>query len=425
MYSLIIGFYAMIVRLISPFHKKAGLMVRGQKQTFDILRKQIDPQARYIWFHVASLGEFEQGRPLIEKVREQYPEYKILLTFFSPSGYEVRKNYPGADVICYLPFDFYRNAKKFIKLANPEIAIFIKYEFWQNYLNQLRKNNIATYIVSAIFRPKQIFFKWYGAGYRSVLKSFDWLFVQDQESIDLLNKYNITNASISGDTRFDRVAEVFEQKKSFDIIEKFLNTEPQRENSEKDSEKIPEKDVTLVIGSSWPKDEEIYIPYFNNHPAVKLIIAPHEINEEHLQYITSRLERPYAFYSKVTADEIKNIDCLIIDNFGMLSSIYRYGDIAYIGGGFGSGIHNILEAAVYGIPVIFGPNHKKFKEASDLIAHHGAFSVQNRDSFEQKMNELLSYGEILNNAGKNAGEYVQNNIGATKIILEKIFHKPC
>ena len=414
MYSLIIGFYAMIVRLVSPFHKKAGLMVKGQKQTFDILRKQIDPQARYIWFHVASLGEFEQGRPLIEKVREQHPEYKILLTFFSPSGYEVRKNYSGADVICYLPFDFYRNAKKFIKLANPEIAIFIKYEFWQNYLNQLRKNNIPTYIVSAIFRPKQIFFKWYGAGYRSVLKSFKWLFVQDQESIDLLNKYKITNVSISGDTRFDRVAEVFEQKKSFDIIEKFLNINPKENDSE--------KDLALVVGSSWPKDEDIFIPYFNNNSAIKLIIAPHEINKEHLQHITSRLERPYAFYSKVTEDEIKDVDCLIIDNFGMLSSIYRYGEIAYIGGGFGSGIHNVLEAAVYGIPVIFGPNHKKFKEASNLIACHGAFSIQNSDSFEQKMNELLSYNEILNNAGKKAGDYVHNNTGATKIILEKIFH---
>ncbi len=412
MYSLIIGFYAMIVRIISPYHKKAGLMVKGQKQTFDILRKQIDPKARYIWFHAASLGEFEQGRPLIERIREQHPEYKILLTFFSPSGYEVRKNYSGADVICYLPFDFCRNAKKFLKLANPEMAIFIKYEFWQNYLNQLHKRNIPTYIVSAIFRPSQIFFKWYGAGYRSVLKDFNWLFVQDQESKELLNKFNITNVSISGDTRFDRVAEVFEQRKSFDLIEKFLNTNNQNPGR---------KDQALIVGSSWPKDEDLFIPYFNYHPAIKLIIAPHEIDEEHLQYIASKLDRPYAFYSKVKEEEVGDIDCLIIDSFGMLSSVYRYGEIAYIGGGFGTGIHNVLEAAVYGIPVIFGPNYQKFKEANDLIDCHGAFCVQNPAGFDQKMNELLSYSEVLKNAGKQAGEYVQNNIGATKIILDKVF----
>ncbi len=410
MYSLIIGLYAMIVRLISPYHKKAGLMVKGQKLTFDILRKQIDPKSRYIWFHAASLGEFEQGRPLMEKIKEEHPEYKILLTFFSPSGYEVRKNYQGADIICYLPFDFYRNAKKFLKLANPEMAIFIKYEFWQNYLNQLHKRNIPTYIVSAIFRPSQIFFKWYGSGYRSVLKDFNWLFVQDQDSIELLNKYKITNASISGDTRFDRVAEVFEQRKSFDIIEKFLRID----NSDR-------KDLALVAGSSWPKDEELFIPYFNDHHSMKLIIAPHEIKEEHLQYITSKLKRPYAFYSKVTEDQVENIDCLIIDSFGMLSSIYRYGEIAYIGGGFGAGIHNVLEAAVYGIPVIFGPNYHKFKEANDLIGCHGAFSILDQTSFNQKMNELLSYRELLSKAGKQAGEYVHNNIGSTKIILEKIF----
>ncbi|GHS91652.1 3-deoxy-D-manno-octulosonic acid transferase [Bacteroidia bacterium] len=410
MYSFVIGLYAIIVRIISPYHKKAGLMVKGQKQTFDILRKQIDPKARYIWFHAASLGEFEQGRPLMEKIRELHPEYKILLTFFSPSGYEVRKNYDGADIICYLPFDFYHNAKKFIKLANPEMAIFIKYEFWQNYLNQLRKRNIPTYIISAIFRPSQIFFKWYGIRYRSVLKDFNWFFVQDQESMDLLNKHKITNVSISGDTRFDRVAEIFEHRKSFPLIEKFLRIQ---DNGR--------KDLVLIAGSSWPKDEELFIPYFNYHPAIKLIIAPHEIHEEHLQFIISKLERPYALYSKVTEEEIENIDCLIIDSFGMLSSVYRYGDIAYVGGGFGVGIHNTLEAAVYGIPVIFGPNYQKFKEANDLLACHGAFCVQDQSSFDGKMNELLAYHEILEKAGKQAGEYVYNNIGATKTILSKIF----
>lgn len=403
----------MVVRLISLFHKKAGLMLKGQKQTFHILQNQIDSNARYIWFHAASLGEFEQGRPLIEKIKDQYPEYKILLTFFSPSGYEVRKNYAGADVICYLPFDLKRNVKKFLDLAKPEIAIFIKYEFWKNYLNLLHKREVPTYIISAIFRPSQIFFKWYGSGYRSVLRNFRWLFVQDQESKTLLNKFEISNVSISGDTRFDRVVEIYQQSKSFPLIDKFLRTED--ENN---------KNFVLVAGSSWPKDEDLFIPYFNSHQDMKLIIAPHEIHEEHLQSIISKLERPYALFSEMNENDIENIDCLIIDSFGMLSSIYRYGDIAYIGGGFGTGIHNVLEAAVYGIPVIFGPNFSKFKEARDLIEHNGAFSIQDQSSFDEKMNEFTAYSEILQKAGKKSREYVHRNIGASKIILEKIFSCP-
>ncbi len=408
MYSIVIGFYALIVRLISPFHKKAGMMVGGQKQTFDILREKIDPKSKYIWFHAASLGEFEQGRPLIEKIREQHPEYKILLTFFSPSGYEVRKNYAGADIVCYLPFDFYSNAKKFLSLTNLAMVVFIKYEFWKNYLTLLHKNNVPTYIVSAIFRPKQIFFKWYGAGYRKVLKNFNWLFVQDQASMDLLNQHKITNVSVSGDTRFDRVAEIYEQRKSFPVIEKFLNTEG------------GEKEFALVAGSTWPKDEDLLIPYFNRHPAFKLIIAPHEIHEQHLQSIISRLERPYVLYSQATEEEVQDTDCLIIDNFGMLSSIYRYGEIAYVGGGFGVGIHNVLEAAVYGIPVIFGPNYHRFKEANELVACNGAFVVEDEKLFEKKMNELLGNPETRIDAGKQTGDYVCNNTGATRIILEKI-----
>jgi 3-deoxy-D-manno-octulosonic-acid transferase len=243
-----------------------------------------------------------------------------------------------------------------------------------------------------------------------VLKDFNYFFVQDQKSMDLLNKYKITNVSISGDTRFDRVAEIFEHRKSFPLIEKFLRIQDDRK-----------KDFTLVAGSSWPKDEELLIPYFNHHPAIKLIIAPHEIHEEHLQSIISKLDRPYGLYSKITEEEIENIDCLIIDRFGMLSSVYRYGDIAYIGGGFGMGIHNTLEAAVYGIPVIFGPNHQKFKEANDLLTSHGAFCVEDLSAFEEKMEELLAYREIMEKAGKKAGEYVHNNIGATKIILSGIF----
>ncbi len=408
MYDLIIGLYALIARLISPFHKKAGLMVHGQKQTFRTLREKRDPHSKYIWFHAASLGEFEQGRPMMEKIKKESPEYKILLTFFSPSGYEIRKNYEGADIVCYLPFDFYKNAKRFLDLASPSLAIFIKYEFWMNYLNQLRKRNIPTYLISAIFRPDQIFFKPYASNYRGVLKDFNWLFVQDQNSLDLLKKYNILNTSISGDTRFDRVYEIYNQQKAIPSIEQFLHTGER------------ETDFTLIAGSSWPKDEELFISYFNKHPEMKLIIAPHEIHEEHIQYIVSRLKRPYALLSGADEMEIAKADCLIIDSFGLLSSIYRYGNAAYIGGGFGEGIHNILEAAVYGIPVIFGPNHQKFKEANDLIGCNGGFSIKDDTSFNQLMDDFLADKGKLIEAGKQAENYVKRSLGATTIILDKI-----
>ncbi|MDR1719079.1 MAG: 3-deoxy-D-manno-octulosonic acid transferase [Dysgonamonadaceae bacterium] len=409
-YNLAIGVYALIARLISPFHKKAGLMIRGQKQTFKRLQEQIDPQSQYIWIHAASLGEFEQGRPLIEKIKADYPEYKILLTFFSPSGYEVRKNSSGTDLVCYLPFDFSHNAQRFLNLTNPVMAIFIKYEFWMNYLCSLHKRRIPTYIISAIFRPKQAFFKWYGTVYRSVLKHFDWLFVQDDSSLHLLADYGITNASVSGDTRFDRVMEIYNHRKSFPLLERYSEEQTNPRNR------------ILVAGSTWPKDEELIIPYFNTHPEIKLIIAPHEINDTHLESIISRLKRPFILYSNIAEKtEPLDADCIIVDCYGILSSIYRYANIAYVGGGFGCGIHNILEAAVYNIPVLFGPNHRKFREASDLMACEGGFSVENGDFFEMKMNELLSQREAFLTAGKQAGDYVRRNVGATELIMKKIF----
>ena len=410
MYSLAIHFYAFIIALISPFHKKARIMRLGQWKTNSILREKIDRNAKYIWFHASSLGEFEQGRPMMEKIKAEHPEYKILLTFFSPSGYEVRKNYNGADVICYLPFDTPYRVKKFLNLANPSIAIFIKYEFWGNYLQELKHRNIPVYIISSIFRRDQLFFQWFGYPYRKMLYCFTHLFVQDDRSAALLKEFGITNVTVTGDTRFDRVLDVRNQARELSPVEHFV------------CEGGKEKRLTLVAGSSWPQDEEILIPYFNEHLEMKLIIAPHEIHREHLMYIESLLKRPSVRLSDVFHDQslAEGKDCLIVDSFGLLSSIYRYGTIAYIGGGFGAGIHNTLEAAVYGIPVLFGPKYHKFKEAKDLIKVGGGFSVSDKQSFCEKMDELLTYHEVLEAAGESAGQFVNGNAGATDKILRII-----
>jgi 3-deoxy-D-manno-octulosonic-acid transferase len=410
MYNIAIAFYAFVVRLVSPFNKKAKKMLSGQKKTFALLEEKIDRKAAYIWFHAASLGEFEQGRPLMERIKKEKPEYKILLTFFSPSGYEVRKDYRNADVICYLPFDFFRNATRLLDLVRPKIAIFIKYEFWMNYLCQLKKRNVPTYIISAIFRPNQIFFRWYGKTYRKVLKNFQWFFLQDANSKELLKKLNIRdNVTVSGDTRFDRVYEIYTQQKEIGQINCFLAKSPEN------------KPFTLVAGSTWEEDEAIILPYFNATPEMKLIIAPHEVHEEHLKAIISKLKRPYVRYSQAKENEIQEAGCLIIDCIGLLSSIYRYGNIAYVGGGFGIGIHNILEAAVYGIPVLFGPKYHKFREAGELIHCGGGVSITGAEMFTNRMNEFLAYTSLLEEAGKSAKDYVEQNLGATDTIYEKVF----
>ena len=408
MYSLIIHLYAFFIELISPFHKKARLMRLGQWKTNGTLREKIDRNAKYIWFHASSLGEFEQGRPLIEKIKAEHPEYKILLTFFSPSGYEVRKNYGGADVVCYLPFDTPYRVKKFLDLSKPVMAIFIKYEFWDNYLSELKRRNIPVYIVSAIFRKEQLFFKWYGGMYRKVLSYFTHIFVQDDASRELLSKYGVTNVSVFGDTRFDRVQDVYKNTKQVPMVDLFVN------NNRSDNQ------LTMVAGSSWQQDEEVYLNYFNEHPELKLIIAPHEIHKDHLMHIESMLKRPSIRLSEATEKDIKGKSCLIVDSFGLLSSIYRYGDLAYIGGGFGAGIHNVLEAAVYGIPVIFGPKYQKFKEARDLLQVGGAFSITEEKTFESKMEELSTYRDLLEAAGAAAGDFVKSNIGATNRIIASI-----
>ena len=380
----------------------------GQWKTNGILREKIDRNAKYIWFHASSLGEFEQGRPLIEKIKAEHPECKILLTFFSPSGYEVRKNYGGADVVCYLPFDTPYRVKKFLDLSKPVMAIFIKYEFWDNYLSELKRRNIPVYIVSAIFRKEQLFFKWYGGMYRKVLSYFTHIFVQDDASRELLSKYGVMNVSVFGDTRFDRVQDVYKNTKQIPMVELFVN------NNRSDNQ------LTMVAGSSWQQDEEVYLNYFNEHPELKLIIAPHEIHKDHLMHIESMLKRPSIRLSEATEKDIKGKSCLIVDSFGLLSSIYRYGDLAYIGGGFGAGIHNVLEAAVYGIPVIFGPKYQKFKEARDLLQVGGAFSITDEKTFESKMEELSTYRDLLEAAGAAAGDFVKSNIGATNRIIASI-----
>lgn len=408
MYSLAIHLYSFIIELISPFHKKARRMRLGQWKTNAILRQKIDPNANYIWFHAASLGEFEQGRPLMEKIKAEHPGYKILLTFFSPSGYEVRKNYNGADVICYLPFDTPYRVKKFLNLARPCMAIFIKYEFWGNYLKELKRRGVPVYIISAIFRPDQLFFQWYGRPYRKMLHHFTHLFVQDERSGKLLEDFGIGNVSVTGDTRFDRVLDIHKQAREIGMVEKFVSSTKGKQS------------FTLVAGSSWPQDEEILIPYFHAHPEMKLIIAPHEIHREHLVSIESMLKRPSVRLSEAHEEDLSTKDCLIIDSFGLLSSIYRYGQIAYIGGGFGAGIHNTLEAAVYGIPVLFGPKYHKFKEAKDLIAVGGGFSVADATAFQSRMDQLLNDEKEWQMAGRLAGDFVFQHAGATNKILKKL-----
>ena len=399
-YNLAIYIYVSAVRLAALFNKKVSKMVKGEKDAFSVLKRQIDPQAEYIWFHAASLGEFEQGRPLIELIRKRFPQYKILQTFFSPSGYEVRKDYKGADVVCYLPLDTPRNVRRFIDAAHPCMAFFIKYEFWKNYLSELHRRGVPVYSVCSIFRPGQVFFRWYGAAYRNVLKCFSHLFVQNEESVRLLESVGVKNTTIVGDTRFDRVLEICKEAKELPLVELFKGDNRQ----------------TLVAGSSWAPDEDIFIPYFNAHPEMKLVIAPHVIDESHLQEIESKLRRPAVRYTQATPENVGRADCLIIDCFGLLSSIYRYGEIAYIGGGFGVSIHNTLEAAVYGIPVIFGPNNYKFREAQGLKACGGGLEIQSETDFCRQMDRLLSEEAYLLSAGKAAGSYVKDNAGA----LEKI-----
>lgn len=401
LYNLGIRAYSAAIRLASVSNKKAALWIQGRKNIRQTIRQIERGNERLVWFHAASLGEFEQGRPVMEALKQAQPQTKILLTFFSPSGYEVRKNYQGADYILYLPADTPPNARFFVSHFHPDAAIFIKYEFWYNYLHELHKHHIPVYSISAIFRREQPFFRPWGNLHRQMLNFFTRLFVQDRESIDLLASIGIKNTEQTGDTRFDRVKQIADQAGGVEKVEKFLNGSP-----------------AVVCGSTWPPDEDLLFSYINQYTgAYKWIIAPHEIGENHLKSILEKCKKKSVRYTEETAD-FANAEVLIIDCIGLLSSIYRYGKAAYIGGGFGAGIHNTLEAAVYGIPVIFGPKYQKFKEAIALIENGGAFSIQNGTELDGLLDSFTGTPPVAEIAGQKAAAYVKSQLGATESIMK-------
>lgn len=409
MYNIIMYIIQLGVAIGSIFNDKLRKMWQGEQDAVQTLRKKVEPDADYIWFHAASLGEFEQGRPLMEQIKKSYPQYKILLTFFSPSGYEVRKNYEGADIITYLPIDTVGNARQFLRTVRPVMAFFIKYEFWYNYLHILQYRGIPAYSVSSIFRPDQVFFKWYGRGYGRVLKCFTRFFVQNEESKKLLESIGIHDTMVVGDTRFDRVLQIKEASKQLPIVERFVKGTPE------DQKKV------FVAGSSWQPDEEIFLKYFNNHRDWKLIVAPHVIGEDHLKFIFSLIkDKKVVRYTQATEDNVAEADVLIIDCFGLLSSVYHYGDVAYVGGGFGVGIHNVLEAAVWGMPVLFGPNNKHFAEAQGLLQSGGGIEIEDNETFSLIMSQLSDGSAYYDTCGQEAGAFVQSLAGATKKVLSSV-----
>ena len=388
---------------ISPFNHKTGLWFKGQKNWYEQLKGKINSGDKHIWIHCASLGEFEQGRPVIEAIKKEKPQYRIILTFFSPSGYEIRKNYPLADIICYLPVDTPGNARKFIGLINPEMVIFVKYEFWHNYIGELGTRNIPLYLISGIFRKEQHFFRWYGSFFRNILKKFKMIYVQDNQSSDLLSAIGINNVSVAGDTRFDRVLQVAGNAKDIRNLEIFKGTEK-----------------LILAGSSWKPDEEIIAEYINNYPArVKWVFAPHEIDRDNIERIEKLLTVKSVRFSGF-GEGSEDARVLIIDNIGMLSSAYRYAFAAVVGGGFGKGIHNVLEPACWNIPVIFGPNHQKFREAVELIGIGGAGSYSSYNDFEKILNSWIDDDIQYKKASEAAGNYVRINAGATEKILKGI-----
>jgi len=401
-YNLSILLYSLLVRVASLFNPKAKQWVRGRKDILKKIEEAVKHETNLVWFHSASLGEFEQGRPVIEAFKLKHPDYKIVLTFFSPSGYEIRKNYEGVDYVFYLPVDSKRNAREFIRLIDPKMVFFIKYEFWYHYLNELRKKEVPTYIFSTIFRPKQMFFKPYGGLYRKILKAFTHFFVQNEESIELLKRIGFENVSLAGDTRFDRVYTIAKQAKVLPQLEDFAQNRP-----------------VLIAGSTWPKDEENIIKYINTSANnYKYIIAAHEVDESHIKNIVSGIEKPYVLYTTATKAEIDAAEVLVVDCIGVLSSLYRYGDISYIGGGFGRGIHNTLEAACYGMPVLFGPNFHKFKEAKDLLALGGAHSYETYD----ELNRLLDFYHKNVDSRKKSGEISKNYVDEMRGATDKILY---
>lgn len=410
LYSLGIAAYGGGVALASLRNEKARLLNEGQRQTWRRLAEKIKPSDRVIWIHAASLGEFEQGRPMIEKLRRDHPEYKIVLTFFSPSGYEVRKNYAEVDCVCYLPFDTPRRVRKFLDSVHPEIAVFVKYEFWRNYLYELSRRGVPTYLISAVFRPDQLFFHRLGGFYRDWLRCYDRIFVQDNRSLDLLKSIGVKDVEVAGDTRFDRVTDIRNASKRIPELEKFL-------------EQRGDGRFVMMFGSSWPTDEAVYGDWLRSRKDVTAVIAPHEFDAPRLEKLKALVPGEVVLMSELKSNPEAGIGkrVLVIDCFGLLSSAYAYADTAYVGGGFGVSIHNINEAAVYGIPVMFGPENSKFIEAQDLKTLGGGIEVVSADSFARNADRLLFDVKEREKRGRWAGEYIQEKIGATDKILSRLF----
>jgi len=407
-YNLVVLFASQILKLLALFSPKMKLFVEGRKSVFQILKDKIHPEDKVFWFHAASLGEYEQGLPVIEKVKAQFPHHKIVITFFSPSGYEVRKNNAVADVTVYLPLDTKSNAKQFLDLIHPEKVFFIKYEFWPNYLNELKQRKISTYLISGIFREKQVFFKWYGGFYRKALQAFNYFFVQNEKSKILLQSIGFTNVRVSGDTRFDRVVAILEKDNSLDFIEQFKNNQ-----------------TTIVIGSSWPKDEELLVNFINQaNDDVKFIIAPHNIKEAQISSLKSQITKKTILFSEKENQNVSNFQVFIIDTIGILTKIYSYADIAYVGGGFGNpGVHNILEPATFGIPIVIGPNYSHFAEATALVGLEGCVSVKNQSELNEAFDLLLQNEDERYEKGHICSTFVQMNKGATESVLKSVFIK--
>jgi 3-deoxy-D-manno-octulosonic-acid transferase len=404
-YSIIVSIAGLLLQIIAFFVPKINLFVAGRKEVFPTLKAKIKSTDKTFWFHAASLGEYEQGLPVIERIKEKYPTHKIIVSFFSPSGYEVRKNNTIADATVYLPLDTLKNAKKFIQLTHPDAVFFIKYEFWPNYLNELKRQNIPTYLISGIFRENQAFFKWYGGFYRKALDAFTYFFVQNENALHLLHQLGKENAIVSGDTRFDRVASILEKDNTLDFIETFKNGK-----------------TTIVAGSSWPKDEELLVDFINSTTTdTKYIIAPHNIKPDQIQQLKNSCAKKVLLYSEKENKDLKDFDVFIIDTIGILTKIYSYADIAYVGGGFGHpGVHNILEPATFGIPILIGPHFSHFAEATDLVALKGCITIQNKEELSRNFLDLITNTESRIEKGTICRDFVQKNKGAVDRIMEKV-----
>lgn len=402
LYNILISVAGFFLKIIALFNKKIKLFIDGRKQSFQLLSQNLNPNDRVIWFHVASLGEYEQGLPVMEEFKKKFPNHKLVLTFFSPSGYEVRKNNPIADVTVYLPWDTKRNVRKFLKIVQPEKAIFVKYEFWINYLSELKKEKIPTYLISGIFRENQAFFKWYGGFYRKALQTFDYFFVQNENSKKLAESIGFTNVTVSGDTRFDRVFAISERNNHLDFVEQFKGN-----------------DLLFVAGSTWEADEKLLVEYINKtNNKAKFILAPHNIKPEQISNLKSQINKPVILFSGKETKNLSDFDVMIVDIIGLLTKIYSYADLAYVGGGFGNpGVHNVLEPAVFGIPIVIGENYSHFAEATKLVNLGGVLSVKNQTELNTTLDKLFQNRNFSSEIGKICSDFVLNQKGATQVIM--------